>query len=294
MARALTILILLLALSLPVQAGQPTIVTSVHPLALVVKELVGEAADVDVLIPSNVSPHNYSMKPSGRRRLEEADRFIWLGPSLEPFLANTMNGRQLADKSLALKDADGEAQSQSSPEHGSHDHAEGNDPHIWLDPDQVRAMLPRLISTLSELDSLERSTLESNREAFLERLERTESSIRERLKSLPKREIFTYHAAFGLFADHFDLTIAGTLTDNPERNPGARHLEGLRQTLNNAEIPCVMTEPQFGRDWWQGLNVSKPLGISHWDPLGSEVDIKHGGYTRFLEELAGAVESCRP
>lgn len=286
MIRHAPALILLLLMSLTAHASQPTIVTSIHPLALVVKELVGESADVTALVPPNVSPHNYSMRPSERQRLQQADRFVWLGSGMEPFLASAMDDSELAEKSLALSERHGE-----SNQDGDHAHS-GKDPHVWLDPDKTRAMLPRLIESLSQLDGLDRDELERQRDAFLARLEQTEERIRERLDALPPMDVFTYHGAFNQFAEHFDVRIAGILTTNPERNPGARHLAELQGRLNEAETPCIMTEQQFSGDWWEGLNIDKPLAVGHWDPMGSDVAIREGGYTRFLEELADALASC--
>lgn len=297
MKRTLSTLLVLLAMSLPAQADQPHIVTSIHPLALVVKEIVRDDARVSTLVPADISPHHYSMRPSERRRLQQAERFVWLGPALEPFLAGPLDDPGLQRKSLALDDAE------HTPEqdHGTHDHDNHHshgpgqrDPHVWLNPDIVRSMLPTLVDSLSRLEGLDRSRLEANRRDFLDRLASTEKAIRERISGLPTMDVFTYHGAFDYFAAHFDVRIAGTLTVNPERNPGARHLAELQEKLRTAESPCLMTEPQFGTDWWEGLNIGQPVGVSHWDPLGAEVGIRPGGYTRFLGQLADALASCRP
>ncbi|TDT39341.1 zinc transport system substrate-binding protein [Halospina denitrificans] len=286
MIRSLGALILLMMLSFPAQAGQPTIVTSIHPLALVVKELVGDDARVSALIPANVSPHHYSMKPSERRRLQNAHRFIWLGPAKEPFLEGTLDDPDLERRSLALDRGDATAAH-------NHDTAQ-EDPHIWLNPDEVRAMLPPIVDSLAQLEGLRRPQLEENRQQFLERLAAAEDRIRKRLDKLPAMDVFTYHGAFHHFAEHFDIRIAGTLTANPEQNPGARHLAELQDKLNNARSPCIMTEPQFSRNWWEGLNIDQPMSVSHWDPMGTEVEIRQGGYTRFLDQLADALVNCGP
>lgn len=292
MIRLFAALTLMMFLSLHAQASQPSIVTSIHPLALVVKELVGDEAQVSALVPTNVSPHHYSMKPSERRRLQNAHRFIWLGPALEPFLADTLDDPDLERRSLALANAG------SDPEHGGdhgHDHGTaGTDPHIWLNPDEIRAMLPAMVDFMATVEGLDRAHLEDNHQRFRERLSETENDIRQRLAGLPPMDVFTYHGAFNHFANHFGVRIAGTLTANPERNPGARHLAELQRKLRNAQAPCLMVEPQFSKDWWEGLEIGQPVGVSHWDPLASEIAIREGGYTRLLEQLTDALVNCRP
>lgn len=265
----------------PASAERPLIATSVHPLALIVKEIVGDQADVRTLVPANVSPHHYSMRPSERRHLAEADRVYWLGPELEPFLQGTMNAGSLAQKARILVDI---------PQQG----ANGEDPHVWLAPERALAMANRVRATLGDLEGVDDQAISRNQQHFRQRLTEAEERIRAQLKPVSGTRLFTYHDAFHYFGDHFGLTIAGTLTDNPEQSPSARHIAGLQKALEEARRPCIMTEVQIGGDWWLGLNLPDPLRVSRWDPLGRDIRLQVGGYTAFLESLADAVSHCRP
>ena len=287
----LYLLILLLGLmATPAWAERPLVVTSTHPLALIVKEVAAEQADVQALVPADVSPHHYSMRPSERRSLAEADRIYWLGAGLEPFLQGTMSDSTLSGKARTLV---GEPQGQSeNDEHGHH--GTGEDPHVWLSPERALAMAERARETLGQLDGVDRQAIERNHRRFEGRLHETEERIRAQLAPLQMITLFTYHDAFHYFADHFGLTIAGTLTSNPERSPSARHIAGLQQSLEEARFPCIMTETQLGGDWWRGLDVPQPLAVSRWDPIGGDIAVEVGGYTAFLESLAEAVSRCRP
>ncbi|MYL26952.1 MULTISPECIES: metal ABC transporter substrate-binding protein [Halomonadaceae] len=290
--RLLCLLLLLLGFtSSPAWAERPLIVTSTHPLALIVKEVAGEQADVRALVPADVSPHHYSMRPSERRSLAEADRIYWLGAGLEPYLQGTMSDSTLVGKTRTLVGAP-----QNPPEnddHGHH-HATGEDPHVWLSPERALAMARRARGTLGALDGVDDQAIERNYQGFEQRLVETTERIRAQLEPLQVITLFTYHDAFHYFADHFGLTIAGTLTNNPERSPSARHIAGLQQSLEAARFPCIMTETQLGGDWWRGLDVPQPLAVSRWDPVGGDIPISVGGYTAFLESLADAVSRCRP
>lgn len=285
------LLVLLLNLAAPAWAERPLITTSVHPLALIVKEIAGEAAGVQALIPSDVSPHHYSMRPSERRRLAEADRIFWLGPGLEPFLEGTMSDHTLVAKAHALVKAPGEKHTGGG--HGHH-HSSGQDPHVWLDPDQALAMAQSIKEALKSLEGIDQHRIERNHKQFQQRLADTEARIDAQFARLSSVALFTYHDAFHYYADHFGLTIAGTMTRNPERSPSARHIAGLQQALEAAPSPCIMSEAQMGGDWWRGLDMPQSATISRWDPLGGDIRIDVGGYTDFLESLADAVSRCRP
>lgn len=99
-------LLLLALLSVPALAAEKiTVVASIKPLQLVMHELLGEHADVKVLLPTGASPHHYSLKPSDIRKLTQADLVVWVGEDMEQFLVKPL---QQADRpSLAAYQGEG-------------------------------------------------------------------------------------------------------------------------------------------------------------------------------------------
>ena len=61
-------------------------VTSIKPLALIAQEIAGDKVSVENLLPVKASPHDYPLRVSDIRRLQDADLVLWVGPSLETFL----------------------------------------------------------------------------------------------------------------------------------------------------------------------------------------------------------------
>ena len=296
--------LMLFSLPLPAEESRPHIMTSLHPLAFIAAEVAGDQAEIDVLVPAGASPHTYSMRPSERRALEQADHFLWVGPGMETFLERLVQQPSIRNKSLALGESLAQNEHDTHDHDHDHDHDHGGngdvvrnsdgdwDPHIWLSPALSLIMAERLVAHLSEFDGFNAEQLESNLEQFRNELDSTDQRLQSELEPARSLSIFTYHDAFRHFAEHFDLTLAGTLTVNPERNPGARRLSELREHLREAQAPCVMTEPQFRGNWWNSLADDMELGISTWDPLGQSIDPEPGSYLRFVDSLAEAVKSC--
>ncbi len=71
-------------------ASPLSIVTTIKPLALIVNDIAGPRANVDVLLPTNASPHDYALKPSDIKKLKTADMVVWVGPELELFLEKVL------------------------------------------------------------------------------------------------------------------------------------------------------------------------------------------------------------
>ncbi|SFR49335.1 zinc transport system substrate-binding protein [Marinobacter daqiaonensis] len=179
-------------------------------------------------------------------------------------------------------------------DHHGHDHGDGPDPHLWLDPAMALQMAQAIAGRLKKLEGTDSEQIEANLAAFTRNLESAEADIGRRLEPARHLDIFTYHNAFGQFAEHYGLEIAGVLTMSPERSPGARHLSEVQDRLRKAQRPCLLTEPQFNRQWWRSLMEGIQMPLSTWDPLAGDIETTSQGYIKFQYSLAEAVLRCLP
>ncbi|MFE8071516.1 zinc ABC transporter substrate-binding protein [Marinobacteraceae bacterium S3BR75-40.1] len=287
-------LFLLLLLALPAFAtAGTTVVTTLHPLALLTAELAAGQVEVKTMMSPNATPHHYQMKPSERRMLAQADLIIWVGPNMEVFLQRLLGQQALATKSLALSEA------VSEPEHerptndvrADHDHT-GSDPHLWLDPGLAPQLAAAIADRLSQLPGVDAAIVQQRLTHFRNQLEASNRKLRQQFARLQQVDLFTYHTAFERFADFYGIPLAGTLTVTPERNPGAQHLAAVRDQLKAAQNACVLTEPQFSSDWWRNLVPGKQLQVVTWDPLAAHIKAAPGSYVQFLEDLGQRVMGC--
>ena len=298
----------------PVSAAN--IVTSIKPLELLVKAVAGDEANVTTLVPPGSSPHNYSMKPSQRRALENADAIFWVGPEMETFLNRLLSSEEFEGRVLAFTEGEAhddsheEAEREKQHDHGhdqhhdepahdehghdNHNHGDGDDPHIWVDPSLALEMAHDIHQKLASLGELDQDQLDRNLAKFEEQLAITEQTIREQLVPLHNIDVFAYHSAFERFAEHYDLRLAGVLTLNPELSPGARHIAEVQQKLENANQPCLLTEPQFDSQWWRSITEGLNVTFSTWDALATDIESSPQGYIDFQNSIAEAVMKCSP
>ncbi|MCK9563710.1 MAG: metal ABC transporter substrate-binding protein, partial [Bacteroidales bacterium] len=69
---------------------KPQVAVSIRPLAMIVRELVGDGVEIHQLIDAGQDPHHGALQPSRRLLLDEADLVIWVGPGLESSLARPL------------------------------------------------------------------------------------------------------------------------------------------------------------------------------------------------------------
>lgn len=275
------------------------ILTSIKPLELLVRAIATEDMQVSTLVPPGASPHNYSMTPSKRRVLEDSDVIFWVGPKMETFLTRLLTGSEFGERSVTLmaQDEEGDhdhvAENHSGHNHG-HDHGEGEDPHIWVDPHMAVTMAEIIRDTLVQRNKADKSALDANLETFRTSLAAKEAQIQAQLEPMRDTSLFAYHSAFTRFADHYNLNVAGVLTLNPELSPGARHIAQVQSSLRSANHPCLLTEPQFNRQWWRSITSGLDVTFSTWDPLATDIAATAEGYLAFQQSIVDAVLKCLP
>jgi zinc transport system substrate-binding protein len=232
------------------------------------------------------------MRPSQRRALENADIIFWVGPQMESFLTRVLSGADFRQRTVKLA-ADTEHE-QHNDENHDHSHNEGEDPHLWVDPEIAVSMAERIYETLASLEGSDKAQLTHNLQQFKQNLKQADTQIRARLEPAGTISLFAYHSAFTRFAAHYNLKLKGVLTLNPGLSPGARHIAETQERLGNAGGACILTEPQFNRRWWQSITRDLNVTFSTWDPLATDIPATRDGYIAFQRSIAAAVLRCLP
>lgn len=285
---------------LPASAmAAPKIVVSLKPLELLVRAVATEETTVTTLVGPGSNPHNYSLKPSQRRALGEADAVFWIGPEMETFLTRLLDGEEFQSRSHAFlpgEEGDDHSEQGHHHDHDHHHHDEseesGSDPHVWLDPATSLDMAREIHAVLRDLPDANTGALDANLKKFEQSLDEVEKNIHEQLEPVRNLSLFTYHNAFSHFASHYDLPLAGVLTLNPELSPGAKRIAQVQDRLREANRPCLMTERPFNKDSWDPIIGDISVSFSDWDPLATDITADADGYVNFQKSLADAVLGC--
>ncbi|MBM5009338.1 zinc ABC transporter substrate-binding protein ZnuA [Vibrio parahaemolyticus] len=277
-------------LTLPAQAI--TVLTSIKPIQLMVTELTEGVSTPEVLVQSNASPHDYSLRPSDVKKVASADLVIWYGHDLEPFLEKVVSNRSstltLSEiPNLALREFD----SEHSHDHDGHDHG-SHDPHFWLGIKPVKQVAQAVVNKLVEIDPANAKTYSNNLVKFEEQLAAKDKEIEQQLAPVKNQGYFVFHDAYGYFEERYQLNNLGHFTVTPDRKPGAKTLIQIRKTLGAGNVACVFSEPQFTpavvESVMRGSNVAK----GELDPLGSTIKVERGSYFNLLGNMADSFEQC--
>lgn len=297
---------LLLCLTLVGARAEVRVLTSIKPLQLIAAAVQDGVGTPEVLLPPGASPHNFALRPSDVRRVQEVELLYWIGPDMESFLPRVLSNRRLPNvpvqnlPGLQLRHF-GEEQ---TAEHGhdEHEHAEAEhdhahrpgslDAHLWLLPANARVIAMRMAADLSAADPTNAARYQANVQAFNQRLTALDQRLQARLAGVQGQAYFVFHEAFDYFEAAYGLKHAGVFSVASEVQPGARHVAQMRERLQAAGPTCVFSEPPLRPRLAQTLSAGLPVTLAELDALGSGVPVSAQGYEQLLENLAGSLAGC--
>ncbi len=201
----------------------------------VVSNVVGDRAEVSVLIPSGGDPHEFQLSAKQVAELRDADLVVAIGLGLEPSIAK------------ALDDAatDGTRVLELGPSVDPRFFPDGSpDPHIWFDPVRMIDATRLIADTLAELDPTTDWTADAD--TYANQLADTDEQIASLMAGLnvDQRKLVTNHGSFGYFADRYGLEVVGVIIPGGSTlaNPSSAELAELVRTINELAVPAIFAE----------------------------------------------------
>lgn len=284
-----------------------SVVASLKPLGFIASAIADGVTETQVLLPDGASEHDYSLRPSDVKRLQNADLVVWIGPEMEAFMQKSANQLPEAKKvtianlsgvkPLLMKGSEdddhdhdhGTAEGEKGDEH--HHHGDYN-MHLWLSPEIARLSAVAIHEKLVELMPQSRAKLDANLKNFEAQLAATDKQVGTELAPLKGKGYFVFHDAYGYYEKHYGLTPLGHFTVNPEIQPGAQRLHEIRTQLVEQKASCVFAEPQFRPAVVEAVARGTSVRMGTLDPLGTSIQLSKASYSQFLSQLANQYASC--
>lgn len=193
---------------------------------------------IQVVTESVSCLHDYTLQSSQMRQLESADAIVISGAGLEDFMDDVLQGKDIiidasADIGLLCPEED---------HHHSHGHSHSKDPHIWLSPENAKAMAKNISTGLTGQYPQYADIFSSNLEKLLLELSVLQSYGIQTLSGLSCRELITFHDGFAYFADAFDLTVLKAVEEESGSEASAAELKELITLVENHHLPAIFTE----------------------------------------------------
>ncbi len=206
-----------LALLAPaLHAGPLPVAVTVPPQAWLVRQLAGNRAAVEVLLPPGSSPHTYEPTPQQVARLGGARLVVAVGHPALPFegrLLAALLPRQTPPRVVDMSEVAAGLSTASLAD------AVAGDPHLWLSPAVMRATATAVAAALSDLDPAGSDLYRQHLASVVAAIDRVDADLRRELTGLPRRRFLVYHPAWGYLAREYGLEQAAVEAEGKEPSP---------------------------------------------------------------------------
>lgn len=303
MKRLIPFIISFLGLFSPALAV-PNVVVSIKPIHSLVCAIMKGVGTPVLLMKENDSPHIHVLKPSEMMDLQQADVIIWIGDNYETAMRNSLNAVKGRKTVMTLMECDGlnKLRNRVGPlwggeghfhdhDHGhSHDHSYDWDGHIWLAPNNARAILVAVTRTLSKVDPMNTSFYEGNCKNALARMDELAQEMLAVLQETKEKTYVLYHDSTQYYDHYYGTQAVGAIVPEPGQSPSACHLDNLIQTLKTTpDIKCIFMEPQFDNKLVRTLSYESNIPFSQIDYIGIDLVPGEDAYYDMMRRLTNAI-----
>lgn len=266
-------------------SAKPKVYTTIYPLEYVAKRIGGEHIEVTNLVPAGVEPHDYEPTAKDMVALSGADIFAYNGSGLELWVEKAVTNLDKnkttvvnATEGLDLISAvDHEHEGEGHTEEAGHDHGD-LDPHVWLDPMQLKAQAEKVKNTLVQKDQAHAADYEKNYTQLATDLEQLDKEFKDMVTQAPKKEFMVSHSAFSYMAKRYGLEQVSISGVDPSDEPSTAELKSLVEHVKEHNISYVFFETLVSPKVAEVIAKEAGVKTATLNPLEglTEEDVKAG------------------
>lgn len=218
-------------------SAKPQIVVTTNVLGDLVDNIVGDAADVEVMLPIGVDPHDYQASPRQVAGMMRADLVVANGLGLEAGMDDVIAQAASAGVTIvelgSLLDPLALASAPSRL-----------DPHVWLDPIRMAEAADVIATELSV--AFPSGDWMVNAEIYASALRRADGEIRSILGAVAEedRTMVTNHESLGYFARRYGFEVVASVIPGGSTlaEPSSAELAALVAVIEREGVRAIFAE----------------------------------------------------
>jgi zinc/manganese transport system substrate-binding protein len=272
-------------------AEKKNIVVTYSVLGSLVKELVGNQANVTVLIPNGQDPHEWEPSAKDIETLMKADLIIQNGLGLEGGLQKTLSQAAkagvktfIASRYITVRKV---GKGEGIPNSGADQAIGSPDPHIWTDPLTMKQVVSALTDYLSANLEMDVST---NAKDLENRLDSLNTEITKDVNKLPEadRKLVTGHESLGYFAQRYGFKLIGAIIPSlsSQAEVSAADMAALKTQIEENQVKAIFSELGTPPSITNAIGSETGVKVV---PLSTHILPADGSYFTFMRNLAQTI-----
>ena len=295
-------------------ADVPNVAVDIAPVHSLVARVMQDVGAPDLIIRSGASPHDYRLRPSEAKALQDANLVIWMGKELTPWMEDAVKtlSTEAAILTLLEKDettllefresvlfeehdhddhSDKEHAETEDQDHDEHAHG-AHDPHAWLSPENAKIWLNLIAAQLSTADPDNASTYFVNAAAAMTEIDTLMADVSTMLDPVRSNSFIVFHDAYQYFETVFEFPASGAISLGDATDPSPARIARVQGRIQEQKIQCVLAEPQFKKGLVVTVLEGTDAKTSIIDPLGVALEPGPALYPQLIRNMAKTLVDC--
>lgn len=236
------------------------IIATLFPQYDFAKQIVGDKADVKLLLNSGVETHNYEPTPKDMISINNSDLFLYTGKDLEPWTESITESiskdcnivdiskdielitiEEFEEKHINSKIVQDEHE---HSEEKNHSHNEIYDGHIWLNPENAMKMIDNIVEEISNLDPENEEYYKRNAESYKQKIAELDYTLEEIVKESNRKEIAVGgEFAYAYLVQRYDLDFVSVYNNCGDgEDPSISKVKSVIDYINEKSMKVVFYE----------------------------------------------------
>ncbi len=235
------------------------IVATLFPQYDLAKHIVGDKANVKLLLNSGVETHNYEPTANDMITiLDNSDLFLYTGTMLEPWTESIIKNLKETNciitdisKNISLITIEEFEERHLNSEiyheehhHGEHHHKEIYDGHIWLSPQNSIIMIDNILESICTIDKENSEYYKLNAENYKKQILELDYEYKNLVKDSSRTDIAVGgEFAYSYLVEEYGINFVSVYTNCGEgEDPSITKVKSVIDYINNHHMPVVYYE----------------------------------------------------
>jgi zinc transport system substrate-binding protein len=228
-------------------SGKISIVATVFPPYDFTREIVGDKADLAMLLPPASESHSFEPTPKDIIEIQNCDVFIYVGGESDEWVNSVLDSMDTDDmKIITLIDCvtavEEEVVEGMEEEEEAGDAEEPEyDEHVWTSPKNAKLIVQKISDVLCEVDPKNTLIYQQNTADYETELDALDAEFQAAVDGAARKTmIFGDRFPFRYFADAYGLDYFAAFPGcSTETEPSAATVKFLIDKINDENIPVV-------------------------------------------------------
>lgn len=278
--------------------GKVKVAASFYSMADFAQKIGGDNVEVTCLVPSGTEPHDWEPSTSDIKTIETAAVLVYNGAGMEHWVSDTL--ASVSNKNLVAVEASSgvdlrRLSSEELQEARAEDpDASDTDPHVWLDPKNVKIEMENIRAALAKVDPDNAAVYQQNYDKWASECDKLDKEFTEGLSSVSQKSIVVSHEAYGYLCQAYGLDQVAIEGIEPDAEPDAQTMAEIVQFVKDNNVKVIFSEELVSPKVAQSIAAACGAEVMELNPIEglSEEDLKAGeDYFSVMRDNLNKLES---